>query len=71
LIHSLLLLETTTATVGAMVKSREFVELPMLGRNFTALMDILPGVANIPSSDATYTTSIVEEAPLDASFGCV
>jgi hypothetical protein len=43
----------------------------MLGRNFTALMDTLPGVANIPSSDAVYTTSIVEGALLDASFGCV
>jgi hypothetical protein len=58
------LLETTTATVGAMVNSREFVALPMLGRNFTTLIDVLPGVVNIPSTDATYATSGVQGAAI-------
>ena len=54
------LLDTTTATVGGQVTSREFTELPLLGRNFTTLLDVLPGVANIPSTDAFYATSGVQ-----------
>lgn len=48
------LLETTTAAVGTEVNSQQFADLPMLGRNFTTLIDMLPGVANVLSSDATY-----------------
>ena len=54
------LLDTTTATVGGQVTTREFTELPLLGRNFTTLLDVLPGVANIPSTDAFYATSGVQ-----------
>src|SRR5438094_7569278 len=54
------LLQTTTATVGAEVNSKQFVELPLLGRNFTTLIDVLPGVANIPRTDPFYTTSGVQ-----------
>jgi len=54
------LLDTTSATVGGQVTSREFSTLPMLGRNFTTLLDTLPGVANIPSTDAFYATSGVQ-----------
>lgn len=64
------LLDTTTATVGAEVNTKQFVELPMLGRNFTSLVDILPGVVNIPSADAFYSTSGVNGgAVLPAIYG--
>jgi hypothetical protein len=56
------LLETTTAAVGTEVTSQQFAELPMLGRNFTTLIDMLPGVANVLSSDATYAPSGVNGA---------
>jgi hypothetical protein len=51
------LLETTTATIGSVIDSRQFTELPQLGRNFTTMIDILPGVANIPGPDNSYAGS--------------
>src|SRR5437879_11818260 len=42
------------------MNSKQFVDLPLLGRNFTTLIDVLPGVANIPSTDAFYATSGVQ-----------
>jgi hypothetical protein len=45
------LLETTTSTVGGEVTSKEFTELPTLGRNFTTLIGILPGVVKLPAAD--------------------
>lgn len=51
------LLESTTATLESEVSTAEFTQLPLLGRNFTSLVDILPGVAPVPSSDATYAGS--------------
>lgn len=45
------LLETTTAAVGGEVTARQFNSLPLLGRNFTTLIDVLPGVANVPGGD--------------------
>ena len=50
------LLQTTTATVGAEVTEKQFVELPLLGRSFQSLLAILPGVAYV-STDA-YNFSI-------------
>jgi hypothetical protein len=64
------LLQTTTATVGAEVDAKQFNDLPMLGRNFTTLIDILPGVVNIPSADAFYSQSGVNGgAVLPAIYG--
>jgi hypothetical protein len=51
------LLETTTATIGSLIDSRQFTELPQLGRNFTTMIDILPGVANVPGPDNSYAGS--------------
>jgi Carboxypeptidase regulatory-like domain len=51
------LLDTTTAAVGGEVTARQFTSLPLLGRNFTTLVDVLPGVTNIPSTDASYAPS--------------
>ena len=56
------LLETTTATVGSEVTAQQFTSLPMLGRNFTTLLDMLPGVANVLGSDSTYAPSGVNGA---------
>jgi len=39
------LLQTTTATVGAMVEQQKITQLPLLGRNFTSLLYTLPGVS--------------------------
>src|SRR5207248_11784357 len=42
----------------------------LLGRNFTTLVDILPGVVNIPSADAFYSQSGVNGAAvLPAIYG--
>jgi hypothetical protein len=62
------LLETTTATIGAVIDSRQFTELPQLGRNFTTMIDILPGVANIPGPDASYAGSGVNNAAVVPSL---
>src|SRR5450432_838636 len=48
------LLESTTATLGSVVDSHQFTELPQLGRNFTTLLNILPGVSPVPGADASY-----------------
>lgn len=39
------LLQTSNATVGSVVEAKAVRELPLLGRNFTALIKTLPGVA--------------------------
>lgn len=39
------LLETSTATLGSEVESREMTTLPLLGRNFADMMLILPGAS--------------------------
>src|SRR5690242_14115721 len=41
------LLQTTTATVGSDVTGKQVVELPLLGRSFQSLLQILPGVAYV------------------------
>jgi len=51
------LLETTTAALGSVVNSNQFTELPLLGRNFTSLVYILPGVNPVPGADASYAGS--------------
>ena len=51
------LLESTTATLGSEVDSQQFTQLPQLGRNFTTLVNILPGVNPVPGADASYAGS--------------
>ncbi|MGH9328389.1 MAG: TonB-dependent receptor [Terriglobia bacterium] len=58
------LLQTTTAAVGGEVTGRQFTSLPMLGRNFTSLIVILPGVANVPNADQGYASSGINGAAL-------
>ena len=41
------LLQTTTATVGTDMQSKQFNELPSLGRNFTALILAAPAIAPV------------------------
>src|SRR5581483_3762748 len=45
------LLQTTTATVGSVVESKQFNELPLLGRNFSNLILITPAVAPVEAVD--------------------
>ncbi len=45
------LLQTSNATLGTVVESKQLEELPLLGRNFINLMLILPGAAPVPSPD--------------------
>jgi outer membrane receptor protein involved in Fe transport len=40
------LLQTTIATVGSTVESKQITQLPLLGRNFTSLLMVLPGVSS-------------------------
>src|ERR1035437_2771009 len=40
-------LETSTSELGTVVSPKEMNDLPLNGRNFTELLTILPGVANI------------------------
>ena len=46
------LLQSATATVGTVVGSKQLNELPMLGRNFTSIILIAPGVAPVPPPDS-------------------
>jgi hypothetical protein len=46
------LLQTSEATVGSLVERKQINELPLLGRNFTALIRTLPGVVPTTSPDA-------------------
>ena len=64
------LLETTTATLGSVVGSHQFTELPLLGRNFTSLVNILPGVNPVPGADASYAGSGVNnQAVVPSVYG--
>src|SRR5690349_13261303 len=64
------LLETTTATLGATVDSHQFTELPQLGRNFTSMVNILPGVAPVPGPDAGYAGSgVANQAVVPSLYG--
>ncbi|MGH9325796.1 MAG: TonB-dependent receptor domain-containing protein [Terriglobia bacterium] len=64
------LLETTTSSLGGSVSSKEFDSMPLLGRNFTTMIDLLPGVAPVPNPDASYATSGVAcDAVLPAVYG--
>src|SRR5581483_1589157 len=47
------LLQTTTATVGTAVETKQLNELPTLGRNFTNLILIAPGVTPLGPPDST------------------
>jgi hypothetical protein len=64
------LLETTTATLGATVDSHQFTQLPQLGRNFTSMVNILPGVAPVPGPDAGYAGSgVANQAVVPSLYG--
>src|SRR5262249_9213519 len=43
------LLQTTTATIGTVVQTEQIHELPLLGRNFTSLLLLAPGVSTAPT----------------------
>ena len=62
------LLQTTNATVGATVESKEVRELPILGRNFTRALLIAPGVSAVDSSD-TYNRSVAGLAVNPSFYG--
>lgn len=47
------LLDTTTATIGATLQEQQVTELPILGRNFTSLLLVLPSVVNIVGDAGT------------------
>ena len=51
------LLQTANATVGSAVEAKQVTELPLLGRNFSRAMLIVPGVNAVDSSD-TYNRSV-------------
>lgn len=42
------LLQTTDATVGTVIERKQITELPLLGRNFTSLLLVMPGVSTAP-----------------------
>ena len=64
------LLETTTSSLGGEVSAKEFTELPLLGRNFTSLLNILPGVSPVPNPDSGYATSgVSSDAVLPSVYG--
>lgn len=64
------LLETTTATLGSTIDSHQFTDLPQLGRNFTSMVDILPGVAPVPGPDAGYAGSgVANSAVVPSLYG--
>jgi Carboxypeptidase regulatory-like domain/TonB dependent receptor-like, beta-barrel len=46
------LLDTTSGTVGTVVNSQSTVQLPLATRNFTQLMELVPGAIPIGSSDS-------------------
>lgn len=61
------LLDTTTATVGAQLQTKELVALPALGRNFTTLIPVLPSVVNI--SNDTGSSGVAGIGGLPVTYG--
>lgn len=51
------LLQTTNATIGSTVESKEVTELPLVGRNVTRALLIVPGVSPVDASD-TFNRSV-------------
>lgn len=62
------LLQTTNATVGSSVDGKQMMELPLLGRNFTRAMWLVPGVTPVDSSD-TYNRSVAGLAVNPSFYG--
>jgi len=62
------LLQTTNATVGATIDSKQVTELPILGRNFTRALLIAPGVSAVDSSD-TNNRSVASLAVNPSFYG--
>lgn len=48
------LLQTTTATVGTVVGTEQIQQLPLLGRVFTSLLLVAPGVSTAPTPRADH-----------------
>ncbi len=61
------LLETATAGLGTVVQTKEIVELPLNGRQFTQLLQLAPGTAPVDVSQNSYTRPSLGSGPVTPS----
>ena len=62
-------IQTTSASLGTVVSSREMTELPLLGGSFLNALVVAPGVAPVPPAGSTTSFSPVSQSTLPSVFG--
>ena len=63
------LLQTTSASLGATVTSKQVNELPLLGRSFLNAVSIVPGTIPVPPAGSTTNHSPVGQSTIPSVFG--
>jgi hypothetical protein len=63
------LLQTTSASVGATVTSKQMVELPLLGRSFVNALSLVPGTIPVAPAGSTTNHSPVSQSTIPSVFG--
>jgi hypothetical protein len=63
------LLQTTSASLGTVIGSREMTAIPLLGRSFLNAISLAPGVVPIPPAGSTTNHSPVNQSVIPSVFG--
>ena len=62
-------LQTTSASVGAVVTSQQMTELPLLGRSFLNAVALVPGSVPVPPAGSTTNHSPVNQSVMPSVYG--
>ena len=63
------ILQTTSASVGSVVTSKQVTELPLLGRSFLNALTIMPGTVPVAPAGSTTNHSPVGQSIMPSVFG--
>ena len=63
------LLQTTSASLGSTVTSRQVTDLPLLGRSFLNAVSLAPGTIPVPPAGSTTNHSPVSQSTIPSVFG--
>ena len=62
-------LQTTSASLGATLSSKEMSSIPLLGRSFLNAISLAPGVVPVPPAGSTTNHSPVNQSTMPSVFG--
>lgn len=63
------ILQTTSASLGAVITSTQVTELPLLGRSFLNAISLVPGAVPVPPAGSTTNHSPVGQSVMPSVFG--